>query len=126
KVAACLRTKDYGRFLPEWVAYHYAIGVDEVSIYDDDSIDETFDILQPFVGAGLVRYVFHVIVGRVRQMEPLNLCLNHYLERKKEDPENSPSWLLFHDTDEYIYPVDTNLTILEGLQKHSSTCCVLV
>ncbi|CAN0397293.1 unnamed protein product, partial [Scytosiphon promiscuus] len=39
KVAACLRTKDYGRYLPEWLAFHYSIGVDEVSIYDDDSLD---------------------------------------------------------------------------------------
>ncbi|CAN0277647.1 unnamed protein product, partial [Laminaria digitata] len=41
KVAACVRTKDAGRFLPEWIAYHHAIGVDELTIYDDDSVDDT-------------------------------------------------------------------------------------
>ena len=40
-MAACVRTKDFGRFLPEWIAYHYAIGVDEMAIYDDDSVDNT-------------------------------------------------------------------------------------
>lgn len=63
KVAACLRTKDYGRFLPEWLAFHYAIGVDEVSLYDDDSSDGTFQTLQPFIEAGLVRYEYHMIKG---------------------------------------------------------------
>ncbi|CAN0523831.1 unnamed protein product, partial [Ectocarpus sp. 8 AP-2014] len=61
KVAVCLRTKDYGRFLPEWVAFHYAIGVDEVSIYDDNSVDQTSEVLRPFVNAGIVRYIFDMI-----------------------------------------------------------------
>lgn len=63
KVAVCLRTKDYARFLPEWLAFHYAVGVDEVSIYDDESADNTTAALQPFVEAGFVRYVFEVIGG---------------------------------------------------------------
>ena len=44
KVAVCVRTKDFGRFLPEWIAYHYAIGVDEITIYDDDSVDKTKEV----------------------------------------------------------------------------------
>lgn len=59
-------------------------------------------------------------------MVPLNRCLEHYLEQKENDPGVAPDWLLFHDTDEYIYPVDTNRTILQSLEEHSSTCCVLV
>lgn len=61
KVAICVRTKDFGRFLPEWVAFHYAIGVDEISIYDDDSVDNTVEVLQPFIDAGMVLYVFEKI-----------------------------------------------------------------
>lgn len=56
-MAACVRTKDNGRFLPEWIAYHKAIGVDEITIYDDKSVDNTAEILQPFIDAGIVRYV---------------------------------------------------------------------
>lgn len=56
QVAICVRTKDYGRFLPEWIAYHYVIGVDEIVIYDDMSTDGTYDIIRPFEDAGLVRY----------------------------------------------------------------------
>lgn len=57
-MAACVRTKDFGRFLPEWIAYHYAIGVDKIAVYDDDSADGTPEVLQPFIDAGIVRYFF--------------------------------------------------------------------
>lgn len=60
-------------------------------------------------------------------MKPLNRCLAQYMEEKKSDGDsNAPSWLLFHDTDEYIYPVDTSLTILDALENHNDTCCALV
>lgn len=41
KVVSCTRTKDRGRYLPEWVAYHWALGVDVMDIFDDDSVDDT-------------------------------------------------------------------------------------
>lgn len=59
QVAACIRTKDFARFLPEWIAFHYAIGVDEVSVYDDFSSTNTSEVLQPFIKAGIVRYNTH-------------------------------------------------------------------
>lgn len=43
--------------------YHYAAGVDQISVYDDDSVDGTKEILQPFVEAGIVRY----ISGKIEQ-----------------------------------------------------------
>lgn len=68
-----------------------------------------------------------VVSGRrAAQMEPLNRCLRHYMDRKKTDAENAPSWLLFHDNDEYVYPRDTSITLLDSLMKHESTCCALV
>lgn len=49
-MAACVRTKDAGRFLPEWIAYHQAIGVDELTLYDDDSVDETKEVTINIIG----------------------------------------------------------------------------
>lgn len=62
-MAICVRTKDFARFLPEWIAFHYALGVDEIGVYDDDSMDNTREVLQPFVDAGIVNYVFEKIRG---------------------------------------------------------------
>lgn len=44
QVVSCTRTKDRGRYLPEWVAYHWALGVDVMDIYDDDSVDDTREV----------------------------------------------------------------------------------
>ncbi|CAM9694352.1 unnamed protein product [Ectocarpus fasciculatus] len=127
KVAACVRTKDFGRFLPEWIAYHYAIGVDEMTIFDDDSIDDTVEIIQPFVDAGIVHYVLERTGHWQNQLAPLNRCLEEHMARRLNDTDtDAPRWLLFHDTDEYILPVDTSITISQALDKHSSTCCVRV
>ncbi|CAM9189158.1 unnamed protein product [Pylaiella littoralis] len=126
KVAVCLRTKDYARFLPEWIAFHYAIGVDEISLYDDDSADNTTEVIKPFVDAGIVRYFLDVISSRRNEMGPLNRCLKRYMEENKSGDRNAPSWLLFHDTDEYIYPEDTSLIILQALEKYNGTCCAQV
>lgn len=43
-MASCVRTKDWGRYLPEWVAYHWALGVDEFVVLDDESVDDTREV----------------------------------------------------------------------------------
>lgn len=58
-------------------------------------------------------------------MKPLNDCLSYYLNRRQQDP-TSPTWLLFHDTDEYLFPVNVTQAIPQALQAHNATCCVLV
>ncbi|CAN0164374.1 unnamed protein product [Scytosiphon promiscuus] len=143
KVAICVRTKDFARFLPEWIAFHYALGVDEIGVYDDDSVDNTKEVLQPFVDAGIVKYVFEKIKGRGTQMIPLNHCLFDHHKRLQNrgrsggdgdgsggsSSTNSTSvarWVLFHDTDEYLFPMDTTLTIPEALRKHEQSCCTMI
>lgn len=60
-------------------------------------------------------------------MRPLNHCLQYHLRQRQEaGGKNSPRWVLFHDTDEYLYPLDTDLTILQALDHHKETCCLLV
>lgn len=58
-------------------------------------------------------------------MKPLNDCLTHYRDRRESDP-SAPTWLLFHDTDEYLFPANTSRTIPEALQAHNNTCCLFV
>ncbi|WP_167553534.1 glycosyltransferase family 92 protein [Paracoccus yeei] len=50
-------TKNEGPFIAEWVAYHYLLGVEHFVIYDNRSADGTFEVLAPFVNAGLVTLV---------------------------------------------------------------------
>lgn len=56
-------------------------------------------------------------------MQPLNDFLKEYQERRKES-KTAHKWLTFHDADEYIFPVDVNLTLPEALEQIDNTCCV--
>ncbi len=59
-------------------------------------------------------------------MKPLNECLRDYMLRRKAD-SGAPRWLLFHDTDEYMFPGDTSRSIPEALEAaHAASCCTLV
>lgn len=59
-------------------------------------------------------------------MKPLNDCLKNLQKRKEIDP-TAPSWLLLHDTDEYLFPGDQSLSISEAMQTdHGDICCLFV
>ncbi|CAM9099011.1 unnamed protein product, partial [Ectocarpus fasciculatus] len=87
-----------------------------MTIFDDDSIDDTVEIIQPFVDAGIVHYVLERTGHWQNQLAPLNRCLEEHMARRLNDTDtDAPRWLLFHDTDEYILPVDTSITISQAL-----------
>ena len=58
-------------------------------------------------------------------MQPLNHCLKRHIERRAVD-SSAPVWVLFHDVDEYMFPVQTNLNMSQALMRHPTTCCVQV
>eukprot|EP00752_Nemacystus_decipiens_P008848 g7896.t1 len=153
RVVSCTRTKDRGRYLPEWVAYHWALGVDMMDIYDDDSVDDTREVLEPFVRAGIVKFQ----PRRVRRsapagsdasarnnatntaealMAPVNDCVNRYKEMHDHGHALAPSWLVLLDTDEFLWGaavgeaaatgVNTTKSLSEVLATQSTTCCLKV
>lgn len=65
------------------------------------------------------------LLGSKMQMKPLNDCLKHYIDKRNSD-KKAPRWILFHDADEYIFPVNTDLSLPEALDVHNSRCCAVV
>lgn len=41
----CAIVRNEARYILEWIAYHKAVGIDHFYIYDNQSTDETTDIL---------------------------------------------------------------------------------
>jgi hypothetical protein len=39
-------------FLEEWLSYHMLINVDHFYIYDDESTDNTLEVLEPYIKQG--------------------------------------------------------------------------
>lgn len=105
-LAMCAIAKNEGRYLQEWVEYHNLQGVEKFYIYDNESTDNTREVLQPYVNKGLVEYIF--FPGLKMQLKAYKDCV----KRHKRDAQ----YIAFIDIDEFIVPVKHN-TIPEYLQS---------
>lgn len=56
-VALCLRFRDEGRYLAEWLEYHRVAGVDHFFLYDNFSADNYRSVIQPWLDTGDVTLV---------------------------------------------------------------------
>lgn len=87
--------KDEGLYLAEWIEYHKLMGVDVFFIYDNESTDNTPEILEPYIKRG---DVIHISWPGLRQQ--FN-AYNDALERCRFQTR----WLAFIDADEFIVPL---------------------
>ena len=93
-------------YVKEWLDYHLLAGVDHFFIYDNDSTDNLKEILQPYIDAGIVTYIFYP--GKVRQMES-------YIDAIKQFRFLS-RYIAWIDADEFIFPKSKS-TIIEVLDE---------
>ena len=107
-LSVCAEAKNEGIYFKEWLEYHMLIGVEKFYIYDNESNDNTREILEPYIKKGIVEY--HFVPGRGHQRAVYKDCVR----RHKYDTK----WLAFIDLDEFFVPVETE-TIPEFLKKLS-------
>ena len=94
-LAVCAIAKNEGPYFQEWMEWHKSMGVEKFYIYDNDSSDNTKEILAPYIASGLVEYVF--FSGKKQQLPAYDNCLNkNRLEAH---------WIAVIDLDEYIVPI---------------------
>jgi hypothetical protein len=84
-----------GPYLKEWIDYHRLIGVDHFYLYNHHSNDNFFEVLQPYITAGIVEY-FEFSVPNFPQNEAIEDALSRAKGKTK--------WLASIDTDEFILP----------------------
>ena len=92
---ACI-AKDEGPYIKEWIEYHKLVGVDRFYFYDNESSDNTKEILEPYIKDGTV--IYHYVEGYFMQCK----CYEDAIFRYK----NKTYWLALIDMDEFIVPVD--------------------
>lgn len=105
-------SKNEGPYLKEWIEYHKIVGVERFYFYDNESDDNTKDILQPYIKDGTVVYHFlpnNPITKLKNQDSAYNDSIFKYRDRTK--------WMAFIDIDEFIVPVEKN-TIPEFLSDY--------
>ena len=101
------------RFLREWIEFHLLVGVEHFYIYDNESPDNTCEVLMPYIRKGVITYVLWestdpaVMSGR-----------NAGLKRAKLESQ----WVASIDTDEFIVPnkVDDLPTLLRPYEGYGA------
>eukprot|EP01041_Mallomonas_annulata_P008710 gene8710-17997_t len=83
----------------EWLTWHLLIGFQHILVYDNDSTDNLYIAIKPFIDAGMVEYIPNP--GKDVQIKACNLAL-------QKCRENKVTWLAVFDLDEYIVPLSTS------------------
>lgn len=97
---ACI-AKNEAPYLREWIEYHRIVGVERFYFYDNESDDDTKEVLEPYVKDGIVVYHHlpnHPITGQRQQTEAYEDAIFKYRDRTR--------WLALIDVDEFIVPVE--------------------
>ena len=89
--------KNEGPFILEWLAYHRAIGFDDIIVYTNDCDDGTDDMLELLMRKGLVEH-------RINQFRKMDLKPQHAALQMAEDEPliKQAKWVTCIDVDEYV------------------------
>lgn len=94
-LAVCAIAKNEGPYFQEWIEWHHNLGIEKFYIYDNESTDNTKEVLEPYIVSRLVEYVFRK--GVKQQLPVYDDCLEkHRLDAR---------WIAFIDLDEFIVPM---------------------
>lgn len=94
--------KNDAHYLAEWMDYHLAAGVDHFYLYDNDSSDNTQEILKPYIDEEIVDYF--PVPGENMQIPVYNDAVRRFRFFSR--------YLAFIDCDEFIFP-KTDRSIVE-------------
>lgn len=108
--------KNEGQYLVEWIEYHRLVGVNKFYIYDNESTDDTKEILKPYIESGIVTYLFWP--GTSQQMP----AYRDAAIRHKHDTK----WLAYIDIDEFLIPLGKQsvVEVLRSLPKNAAALLV--
>ena len=87
--------KNESAYLPEWLEYYSLLGVDKIYIYDNESNDNTMEILKPYIDSGFVEYTYWP--GQKQQLPAYQHCIDTH--------KFDTTWLAVVDLDEFILPI---------------------
>lgn len=95
-VAIVAIAKDEAKNIKEWIEFHKLIGIDRFYFYDNESSDNTKEVLKPYIEDGSV--VYHYIEGKSKQNAVYSDAIYRY--------KNNTTWMAIIDIDEYIVPIE--------------------
>lgn len=92
--------KNESRYIVEWMAYHFAIGVDRIVIYSNDTDDDQCEKIE-----AIAQYDCRVSCKKWPSISGISPQLSAYNDALKA--AQTP-WIGFIDIDEFIVPLEDN------------------
>lgn len=80
----------------EWIEYHKLIGIEQFYLYDNQSSDNVYEKLKPYIADGTV--IYRYVVGDVLQFAVYRDAIYRY--------QNKSKWIALIDLDEFLVPVE--------------------
>lgn len=110
EVAIFVRCFNEGPYLDEFIAYYLSVGVTHFYIYDNNSQDNTAEVLAPYVEKG---YVSHIIWPT---KPPTPTADVDVIVRSRDKVR----WLLYVDADEFVFPIegDSIVPVMKQFEKY--------
>ncbi|NEP78864.1 MAG: glycosyltransferase family 92 protein [Okeania sp. SIO3B3] len=97
KLSICAIMKNEGEYLVEWLEFHNLVGVERFYLYNNNSTDNTVDILDIYTDRGKV--IWHDWPLQVDQQSKAYIhCLENYTTETE--------WIAFIDLDEFLFPTE--------------------
>lgn len=114
-LSVCAIFKNEGPYLKEWIEYHRLLGVKHFYLYNNDSTDDYYQVLLPYIRAGIVEleHAINYPDFNGTQVDCYNRCLMK--------SRGASIWVAFIDLDEFIVPSeDVNLAwLLSHYRKYA-------
>lgn len=103
RLAICCIFRDEAKYLPEWIEFHEAQGVEHFFLYNNLSTDNYLNILQPWVISGMVETIeWPFECKNVDDWIPIQIAAYmDGIERAKDY-----QWCAFLDADEFLFSLD--------------------
>lgn len=101
-LAICAVMRNEGRYVLEWLASHLQQGAQRICVFDNDSEDHTFEVLNRLGGA------FPVECFRQETVEGVSSQMAAY-RRGVDYLKGQTDFVALIDADEFLHTVDANL-----------------
>ena len=117
-LTAMAAIQNEGPYLDEWLAFCVLEGIEHVLLYDNSSTDNTREVLQPWIKAGIVELIDWPLHWKSQsQSKAFVDALNRLRGRTK--------WAAFIDPDEYLFS-PTGETVSDVLKEYEEHAGVIV
>lgn len=114
-LSVCSLFKNEAKYFKEWIEFHRLVGVDHFYLYNNSSLDNYINVLDPYFKEGLITLVEWPDLAREQSEEEaykwsLSTQVTAYENVVKIWGARETKWMVFLDVGEFLVPAqETNL-----------------